>query len=553
MLTATGMRISALAPPRSDGTRRVEARRESRATLEAHPIGASVVDVLDVGACRGCAPSRHPRSSAFMKVQASSSLKWALLASAATALLAGCGEPDDPIAQAEKQDAEKPGAIAIKDTVEEAYIYAFPMLMNYGVMHAYFIDRDSGQYKAPFNTIYNEARVFTYEDTAIVTPNSDTPYSFVGMDLRAEPIVLCVPEIEKSRYYDVQLVDLYTFNYGYIGSRATGNAAGCFAVAGPDWRGETPAGIEKVFHSETQFGLAGYRTQLFGPGDMPNVEKIQAGYTVQTLSQFLKQPAPPAAPVIDWPSFGKQDMKAPFAQYLNFLLQFCPPVEQEKALRARFATIGIEAGRPFAFDALSDTHKAEYLLAIEEGYARIEHERNTFGKLVNGWLIGSILGDRAFFHGNWLLRAAGALAGIYGNSAEEAVYPLAKHDANGAPLDGSKHDYTLTFAAGEFPPVNAFWSVTMYDGKTQLLIENPIDRYLINSPMLPELELGSDGSLTIYMQKDSPGTGKESNWLPAPDGPIYLVMRLYWPKTEPPSVLPPGDGTWKPPAIVPSK
>jgi len=469
------------------------------------------------------------------------------------ALMAGCGKKEDAISQAEKKDAEKPGVVAIKDTIKEAYIYGFPMLMNYGVLHAYFIDKDSGQYKAPFNTVYNEARVFTYKDTAVVTPNSDTPYSFVGLDLRAEPVVLCLPEIEKSRYYDVQLVDMYTFNYGYMGSRTTGNDAGCFMIAGPGWNGDTPAGIKKAFHSETQFGLIGIRTQLFGPDDMPNVVKIQSGYKAQTLSQFLGQPAPPAPPAIDFPAFTRDDMKQPFAKYLNFVLQFCPPVEEEKALRAKFATVGIDAGKPFDFDKLSDVHKAEYLLAIKEGYDAIEHKRNNFGKVVNGWLIGSILGDRAFFHGDWLLRAAGALAGIYGNSAEEAVYPLAKHDASGAPLDGSKHAYTLTFAAGEYPPVNAFWSVTMYDGKTQLLIKNSIDRYLINSPMLPALKKNPDGSLTLYIQKDSPGPENESNWLPAPDGPIYLVMRLYWPKKEPPSVLPPGDGTWKPPAIMVAK
>ena len=283
---------------------------------------------------------------------------------------------------------------------------------------------------------------------------------------------------------------------------------------------------------------------------MDNVKKVQAGYKVQPLSQFLKQPAPPAPPAIDWPPFTKEDMKTPFVKYLNFLLQFCPPVEEEKALRAKFATIGIEAGKPFDFDKLSDAHKAEMALGIKEGYDAIEKQRDNIGKDINGWLIGSVLGDRAFFHGNFLLRAAGALAGIYGNSAEEAVYPLAKHDSTGAPLDGSKHDYTLTFAAGDLPPVHAFWSVTMYDGKTQLLIENPINRYLINSPMLPQLKKNPDGSLTLYIQKDSPGKAKESNWLPAPNGPIYMVMRLYWPKTEPPSVLPPGEGTWKPPAIV---
>jgi hypothetical protein len=129
------------------------------------------------------------------------------------------------------------------------------------------------------------------------------------------------------------------------------------------------------------------------------------------------------------------------------------------------------------------------------------------------------------------------------------MYPMTKTLGDGEVLDGSKHNYTLTFAAGEFPPVNAFWSVTMYDGKTQLLIENPINRYLVNSPMLPGMKKNADGSLTLYIEKDNPGADKESNWLPAPDGPIYLVMRLYWPKETPPSILPPGEGTWKPPGI----
>ena len=163
--------------------------------------------------------------------------------------------------------------------------------------------------------------------------------------------------------------------------------------------------------------------------------------------------------------------------------------------------------------------------------------------------MGSAFGDRSFYKGDFLLRAAAALAGIYGNDAVEAMYPMAKTGSDGQPLDGSTRKYTLTFAAGQYPPVNAFWSVTMYDGKTQLLIENPLNRYLINSTMLSGMKKNADGSLTISIQKDSPGKANESNWLPAPDGPVYMVMRLYWPKTEPPSILPPGDGTWKPPAI----
>ena len=167
-----------------------------------------------------------------------------------------------------------------------------------------------------------------------------------------------------------------------------------------------------------------------------------------------------------------------------------------------------------------------------------------------GWSVSDLWGDAAFFNGDWIKRAAGASAGIYGNDAAEAVYVLGRHAANGDELDGSKQNYTLTFPAGQLPPVNSFWSVTMYDGKTQLLIENPINRYLINSPMLPDMKKNEDGSLTLYIQHASPGADKESNWLPAPNGPIYLAMRMYWPKTESPSILPVGHGTWLPPALA---
>jgi hypothetical protein len=172
---------------------------------------------------------------------------------------------------------EKPSIGQIEAIAEEAYLYGFPMIVGYDVLYKYFIDRDSGQFKAPINQIHNEARVFTPEDTGISTPNSDTPYSMVFLDLRAEPMVLCMPEIEKRRYYDVQLVDLYTDNYGYMGSRTTGSGAGCYLVSGPEWKGETPKGIAKAFRSETQFSLVIYRTQLFDPADMDNVKKVQAG------------------------------------------------------------------------------------------------------------------------------------------------------------------------------------------------------------------------------------------------------------------------------------
>jgi hypothetical protein len=468
-------------------------------------------------------------------------------------IMSGCASKHDTISQAEKTEKDRPGFAETKAIAEEGFIYGLPIVMNYAVMYDYVIDKSSGQYKAPFNQISNEARVFTYKDTTIVTPYSDTPYSLLWMDLRAEPMVLSVPAVEKSRYYSVMLCDGNTFNYGYIGSRATGSEAGDYLVAGPNWKGETPAGIKQVFRSSTQFSIAAYRTQLFNPEDMPNVVKVQSGYKAVPLSAYLKKAAPPAPPAVDFPKIDKELVKKNFFEYLDFALQFAPPGPEEQAIRAKLARIGIGAGKTFDFKELTLEHKLEVGKGMKEGEAKIEKYLATGMKTINGWKVGSLFGDRGFFNGDWLKRAAAAEGGIYGNDGVEAMYPMAKALANGDVLDGGKHNYTLTFAAGQYPPVNAFWSVTMYDGKTQLLIENPIDRYLINSPMLPTLKKGKDGSVTLYIQNKSPGKDKESNWLPAPNGPIYLVMRLYWPKTEPPSVLPPGEGTWSPPPVTRTK
>ncbi|WP_414928533.1 DUF1254 domain-containing protein [Pseudomonas sp. IT-P74] len=437
-----------------------------------------------------------------------------------------------------------------KAIAEEGYIYGLPIVMNYATLYEYAVDKSSSQYKAPFNHIYNMHKVFSYKDTAIVSPNSDTPYSLMFMDLRSEPVVLSVPTVEKPRYYSVQLIDNNTNNFGYIGSRTTGSEAGDYLVVGPDWKGATPPGIKKVFHSQTQLLFAIFRTQLFNPADMPNVEKVQAGYATQPLSAYLKQPAPPAAPAIDFPKFDKALAKTDFFKYLGFALQFAPATPDEVAIRAKLARMGIGAGKDFNFQALSAEQKAAVVEGMQAGHAKVQDAVNHLGTQVNGWNIVSSGGDAAFYNGDWLKRAAIAQAGIYANDAEEATYPMAKILSDGTPLDGSKHNYTLTFPAGQLPPVNAFWSVTMYDGKSQLLIKNPVNRYLINSPMLPDMKKNADGSLTLYIQKDSPGADKESNWLPAPNDLIYMVMRLYWPKTENPSVLPPGKGTWSPPAIV---
>src|SRR5439155_23077541 len=294
----------------------------------------------------------------------------------------------------------------------EAYIYGFPLVDNYRIQYGYFVDRQNPEFKAPWNQIVNIPRVYTPADTAIQTPNSDTPYSFVGMDLRAEPMVLTVPPIEKKRYFSVQLIDAYTFNFDYIGSRTTGNEGGSYMVAGPNWKGETPKGVKKVFRSETEFVFAVYRTQLFKPDDLDNVKKVQAGYKAQTLSEFLGQPAPKAAPAINFikPLTPEEEKTSPeFFNILNFVLQYCPTNPSETELMARFAKIGVGAGKKI------DVSNPEMKTAIEEGmrdawvdFAGLEKEF-AVGKVKSG----DVFGTREFLKNNYLYCMVAAVLGIY--------------------------------------------------------------------------------------------------------------------------------------------
>ena len=281
----------------------------------------------------------------------------------------------------------RPRFLEAKDIAEKGFIYGLPIVTNYGIMYEFAIDKASSQFKAPFNQIKNESHVATYKDTAVVTPNSDTPYSVLWLDLRAEPMVISVPAIDSKRYYSVQLCDGNTYNYGYIGSRATGNAAGDYMVAGPDWKGTTPAGIKQVFRSSTQMSLALFRTQLFNPDDIGNVRKVQAGYHAQPLSAFLKQPMLASAGPIDFPKFDKELAKTDFFRYLDFALQFAPAQENEKEIRAQLARMGIGPGKTFDFKDLTLEEKLEVGLGMKEGERKVEEAVAKAGTAINGWRV----------------------------------------------------------------------------------------------------------------------------------------------------------------------
>ena len=307
--------------------------------------------------------------------------------------------------------------------------------------------------------------------------------------MRAEPIVLSVPAVDPKRYYSVMLCDGNTYNYGYIGSRATGSEAGDYMVVGPDWKGATPPGIKKVFRSSTQFSVAGYRTQLFNPDDLDNVKKVQAGYKVQTLSAYLKQPAAAARAGHRLSENRQGAREDELLRVPRLRAAVCARTGEREGDTRPACAHRHRAGQDLQLQGPARwSTSSEIGLGMKEGERKVDEAVANVGKAINGWRVSSLPGDSAHYNGDWLKRAAAAKAGIYGNDAAEAMYPLTRIDGDGQTLDGSKHNYTLTFPAGQLPPVNAFWSLTMYDGKTQLLIENPINRYLINSPMLPDHE-----------------------------------------------------------------
>ncbi|XZE44173.1 DUF1254 domain-containing protein [Pirellulaceae bacterium SH467] len=455
------------------------------------------------------------------------------------------GSPIEPPAVRAQTTQDMLSPADARAIAKEACIYGFPLVDNYRVLHSYFVDREGPEFKAPWNELHNEARVYTPDDRAIQTPNSDTPYSQLGTDLRAEPLVISVPAISEERYYSLQFVDLYTHNYAYAGSRTTGSEAGHFLLAGPKWNGKKPDGVKQVIRCETEIGWVLFRTQLFNPSDIDGVKKVQAGYKVQPLSAFLGNPAPASAKKIEFVrplSPEKQRTSVEFFDVLHYLLQFCPTHSTEKELMARFAKLGLGRGGSFNSAMLTPELKK----AVEEGMADAWKEFAEFKKNqvdTGKRTAADGFGSREYLKNDYLGRMSSAVLGIYGNSKEEALYPIYFTDAEGGKLDASRNQYTLKFPPQGLPPVNAFWSLTMYKLPSSLLVENSIDRYLINSPMLPNLKRDIDGGLTLYLQHESPGEGKDTNWLPAPDGEFFAVLRLYWPKDD---AL---TGKWKAPPL----
>lgn len=440
-----------------------------------------------------------------------------------------------------------PDRTDIVDVTREAYSFFFPMLMGYRYLFGSFLVPGLPSHRAPVNTLSGAPQTLDHTFEEIISPNADTPYSMAGLDLRAEPMVLSVPEIA-DRFYHFQLEDLWGHNAHYVGVNTTGTGAGAYLLAGPGWDGEAPDDIDDVLRFETDVVFVIGRTQLLGPDDVEALGEIMACYDLRPLSSHLGEPAPPTVPH-DWPAWNDEASRDErFIAYANALLPLCEPFHPDDVRQLdRFARIGIGSGEPFDAEALDEATRSAIRNGVEVARAAIETKIANLGDLgrqVNGWSVTTVFGDRDWYGGDHLLRAALAMMGWGGNDASEAIYPLCRVDGDGQPLHGD-HRYRITLSS--LPPARAFWSLTMYDtrydGTAGYLVENPINRYLINSTT-QGLVLGEDGSLTIDIQSEEPDTEEgRANWLPAPTGPFYLILRLYLPGE---AAL---DGSWDPPPL----
>ena len=442
---------------------------------------------------------------------------FAHLAASASAVMLG-------VAVAAPSHAQTVSTDEAKKIATEAYLYAYPMLYNYKTLFQQSADPSFPGYVGGFNRFRHYSRGFTPADMDIVTPSNDTPYSWAWLDLRTEPMVVSVPA-SPDRYYVQQWFDLYTHNFAYIGSRVTGTAAGDYLFVGPNWNGETPAGITKVLRSETEIIGTLTRTSWSGTADRDGLVAMQRQYRIRPLSEFTGGKPPQPAPTFQFPAWDEARANSiGFIDYLNFLLRFAPVVESEKAIMERFAKIRIGPGRAFDPGTVEPATRAAIEAGIKEGASKLQAELAKTTSSVD------LFGTRAFLGPDYVMRrAVGAAIGIYGNSKEEAYYTAYSVDASKQPLDGSKR-YVLRFSKDQVPPVKFFWSMTMYDLPDRLLVDNQIQRYAIGS-RTQGLKTNADGSVDIYLQSTSPGVDKESNWLPTPkQGPFFMVLRMYGPE-----------------------
>jgi hypothetical protein len=451
--------------------------------------------------------------------------------------LAGIAPP--PVARAAEmisaQDAHSVGVTA--------YLYFYP-LVTMDLTRKQLTNIATAQgISAPPNTFANVAAYPTADMKTVVRPNFDTLYSSAWLDLTKEPMIVSVPDTN-GRYYLLPMIDMWTDVFASPGWRTTGTQAGDYAVAPPGWNGSIPAGVVRINAPTPYVWIIG-RTKTDGPADYAAVHKIQAGLKITPISRFGQA----AEPVVGNVAPGV-DMKTPpktqvdtmpagkFFAYAAEILKLQPPHITDEPILAQMRRIGIERGKSFDIDKLDPAIKTALETAPKDALALMAWKVSSLARVVNGWSMNT---DTMGVYGNYYLkRAIITQLGLGANLPEDAIYPINFADDTGKPLDGANR-YVLHFESSAIPPVNAFWSVTLYDAEGYQ-VPNSLNRFAVSSWM--PFKYAPDGSLDLYFQNQSPGADKEANWLPAPKGPFNLTMRLYAPKDD---AL---TGKWNPPPVM---
>lgn len=422
----------------------------------------------------------------------------------------------------------------------EAYLYLYP-LVTFDLTRRVMTNRPADEKPGvgPPNAFHHMREYPSAAFRDVVRPNFDTLYSLAWLDLTAGPLIMSVPD-SGGRYYLLPLIDMWTDVFAVPGLRTTGTAAANFAVVTPRWQGELPSDLE-VIVAPTPYVQVGGRTQTNGPADYGAVHEFQDGLAITALDGTRTE----AALDVD----GSVDMATPPLVQVNSmdaaeffargtsLMGLHPPHVTDWSIVARMQRIGLVPGERFDLGSVPPRIRAALATVPADAVTMMRDKLPTLARVVNGWQMNT---ETMGVYGNaYLKRAIVAMVGLGANPAEDALYPLNVGDADGRPVVGT-NDYVLHFEASEIPPVDAFWSLTMYDDEG-FPVPNPIDRYAVGDR--DQLAFNSDGSLDIVIQRDAPGPDRRPNWLPAPDGPMGLTMRLYAPRPE---AL---DGRWAPPAV----
>jgi hypothetical protein len=438
----------------------------------------------------------------------------------------------------DKISAAEARAIAV-----DAYIYFYPLVsMDITRLQSTNVEPGKEFAKGPMNMFVSVPEYPPADLKIVVRVNFDTLYSVAWLDLTKEPLIVSAPDTD-GRYYLLPMLDMWTDVFASPGWRTTGTQAGNFLVTPPGWTGEVPSGFSHIPAPTPYVWVIG-RTKTDGPADYPAVNKIQAGYKVTPLSGWGKPPAQMAVnidPSVDMKTAPKTQVDTmPAGKYFAYaaeLMKLHPPHVTDQPIIAQMKRLGIAPGKSFDINNVDTVIRDALEAAPAEGQKLMAWKLPTLARVANGWSMNT---DTVGVYGNYYLkRAIVAQIGLGANLPEDAIYPLNLGDAAGKPLNGA-NKYTMHFAKGTTPPVNAFWSITLYD-EEGFQVGNELNRFAVSSYM--PFKFNGDGSLDLYFQSESPGKDLEANWLPAPKGPFNLTMRLYAPK---PDAL---TGKWNPPPV----